>query len=706
MSIGIVEIYLYNYVVSYICELTYMKIKRERQKKIFIALLFSMIMIFSAFTIYENTSTSSVTNNNTQQSIPIQSYNAYGESVCFIGNQPVISFSSNPMATHYPVSWDILSVNTGGIHNTNSATPFITTNNNTLVINQFTHYRTSRINDTTQNSAQLIQCSNTTQSASVFFFHHYTMSASLAWKNKHPYNQTYMIDFTMITPYSNNYHVGGDNGFHNMTLNNNTGIIPASCVNLQVGGMDLYWMSDASLFHGGMIEQKDHHDIVVIPFGTVTLQGNETYTIDPSIEPAPMIINPGGGGVSTSGGGGSGSGGGGSGSGSGSGSGGGSCSTPVTTYPPKFACLNIKQSPSTCFANGSKSDHISICYDLCSLTENGPVKLGFFERETNGEDILLGTHDEYQEDYNTFSANLNNLGFFSGLYVAYECPGTTTWTCIQKLGHSFTEYMNFSKGYIYPDLQATPNAGDILNSNGKLVAEISSVVNTSQDPVSACVNSHMVLTLTQMFVSKGDAYGATNRCVSFSYATNNKGITGQSQYYREEYITYNSTIMDTEPATLTILSIALILATIALTVATAGFGYIFFVALVLGGVGIYIAVSLYQCYPDHTVLQNKKDCSGEFNCCDPATDKFGANEPYNYFYTTCDDCCHISNTFGQGVSIGVGKSTITSSVVEQFTYTSGFTIFNTTLNGSLCREKYSGTLTSPVDIYYEAPSSS
>ena len=620
-----------------------------------------MIMIFSAFTIYENTSTSSVANN-TQQSVPIQSYNAYGESVSFIGNQPVISFSSNPLATHYPVSWDILSVNTGGIHNTNSATPLVSTNNTPLSLNQFTQYRTSRINDTTQNSAQLVQCSNTTQSASVFFFHHYTMSASLAWKNKHPYNQTYMIDFTMITPYCNSYYVGGDNGFHNMTMINKTGIIPASCVNLQVGGMDLNWCSDISIFHGGMIEQKDHHDIVVIPFGTVRLQSNETYTIDPSMEPLPQlghrpIRKPVGGGGS-------------------GGGGGGGCSTPVTTYPPKFSCLNIDQSPFTCFANGSKSDHISICYDLCSLTENGPVKLGFFERETNGEDILLGTHDEYQDDYNTFNANLNNLGFFSGLYIAYEYPGTTTWTCIQKLGHSFTEFMNFSTGYIYPDLQTCYNSGQIENSNGKVIAQISNVVTTADGAISALNGEYRKMMLTQTFTSKGNAYGAINRCVTFNYATNNKGIIGQALCYDEKNVTCESASMDTNPSTFLYLSISLDIASLVVaSVFSGGVLIPVLITYVLSGISTGIALDQYSCNSDHPVLTNKKDCSGEFYCCDAATHRCGANEPYNYFYKVSDDCCHISNTFGQGIMIGIGKSTAPSSVVEEYTYTSGFKLF-------------------------------
>jgi hypothetical protein len=42
------------------------------------------------------------------------------------------------MATHYPVSWDILPVNTGGIHNTNSATPMLSVSNghNSVFLNQ------------------------------------------------------------------------------------------------------------------------------------------------------------------------------------------------------------------------------------------------------------------------------------------------------------------------------------------------------------------------------------------------------------------------------------------------------------------------------------------------------------------------------------------------------------------------------------------
>ena len=64
-------------------------------------------MIFSAFAILNFTTTaekSKQTINN--PSVPVVSYSQSGETVSFIGSQPVISFG----LTEYPVSWQIMSI--------------------------------------------------------------------------------------------------------------------------------------------------------------------------------------------------------------------------------------------------------------------------------------------------------------------------------------------------------------------------------------------------------------------------------------------------------------------------------------------------------------------------------------------------------------------------------------------------------------------
>ena len=241
-------------------------------------------MIFSAFAILNFTTTaekSKQTINN--PSVPVVSYTQFGETVSFIGSQPVISFGS----TEYPVSWNILNIEQPSHL---SANPLHATGNNSnsapmLSLNSFNSYRTSRINNTLQNSVNLIKCGNSTRSASLFSFHNSSMSLSLAFENKLSVNATYMIDFTTIIPMNNSYQVSGNDGVHNLTMKGVKDMIPSSCNNIYAGGIDINWQSEMPLYHGGAIIQKDHQNVLVIPFGPVTLMPNETYTIDPQVYP-------------------------------------------------------------------------------------------------------------------------------------------------------------------------------------------------------------------------------------------------------------------------------------------------------------------------------------------------------------------------------------------------------------------------------------
>ena len=82
--------------------------QRERDnKKIIIAFFFSIIMILSAFAILNFTTTIEKSRQPANNpSLPVVSYSQFGETVSFIGFQPVISFGS----TEYPTSWNILNI--------------------------------------------------------------------------------------------------------------------------------------------------------------------------------------------------------------------------------------------------------------------------------------------------------------------------------------------------------------------------------------------------------------------------------------------------------------------------------------------------------------------------------------------------------------------------------------------------------------------
>ena len=258
--------------------------QRERDnKKIIIAFFFSIIMIFSAFAILNFTTTaekSKQTINN--HSLPVVSYSQFGETVSFVGSQPVISFGS----TEYPTSWNILNIEQPSHL---SANPLHATGNNSnssiyISGEQFSSYNTSRIKNNVQNSANLIQYGKGIQAASVFSFHNGSVSSSIALTNRLYTNRTLMVDFTMILPESGNFTERGI-GSKNIKMNNGSGIIAPLCDRISTGGLGVSWQGDRSLYHGGFIVQHRNYNILEISFGTVTLVPNETYTIDPVITP-------------------------------------------------------------------------------------------------------------------------------------------------------------------------------------------------------------------------------------------------------------------------------------------------------------------------------------------------------------------------------------------------------------------------------------
>ncbi len=626
---------------------------------------FLLIMISSAFTVYENTSVGN--NNSISNSIPIQSYSAYGQTVSFIDQQPVVSFGSGH--TEYPVSWNILQINTGNTQITHTTTPFVTSGNSTISMNTFTHYRTSRINDSSQDSAQLIQCSNSTQSASVFFFHKYTLSSSLAWKNKHKYNQTYMIDFTIITPYCNTFQVGG-NGVHNMTMINSTGIIPSSCVDLQIGGVNLYWMPDASLFHGGIIEQKDHHDVVVIPFGTVTLVSNETYSIDPDMEPAPMI---GPGPVHKSGG------------------GGGGGTSPTTTYPPTFSTLDMS-GYNSCIENGSVCDQVTFHYEVTSETQCSEIQLMFCEIEVNGNRIILSENtfaSQYEQGSKTF--DVNNIGCFSGFAVAYYDRDTGHWVRAKTLGVPFNEYIHIHTGYDYPDAE-TGNINYIIRDSGAVAATITGNVFPSEPLKDGC---HPALRLTEGVFSYNGTYIPQERSWSLSYV--DKKIGGSTTFCKDSYYEPHS---NNGGAYETVISGIMVAAAVALGFAT--FGGSDALAAILGlsawavssiatsvGSDVSYSINSISCdvsggvfgLPCRYGMTRTRYCG--FN---------GTVNPYYYFTETpnlklCGD--NIPKT-----NIVNGKKYF----ITAYSFTEGFSVFNINEDGysRILPSLYSSTVTSPV----------
>ncbi len=632
-------------------------------------------MIFSAFAILNFTTTaekSKQTINN--PSVPVVSYTQFGETVSFIGSQPVISFGS----TEYPTSWNILNIEQPSHL---SANPLHSTGNNSnstpyLSAAQFNSYTTSRINNSAQNSANLIQYGKGIQAASVFFFHNYTMSSSLAFKNLLNHSVAYMVDFTMILPETGSFTEGGA-GSKNVKMNNGSGIINPSCYDIQIGGVNINWQSESSLFHGGIITQKYNHDILAAPMGPVTLAPNETYTIDPQIEPAPQAIS--GGGIYKN-----------------SGGGGGGTQNPCTLYPPEFSDVSLEQSSSTCFSNGSSEGKVAFNYTLNSPTGNGPITVGFFETADNGNEILIGTSDAYQGNCYSKEFKLNTIGSYSHLGLAYK-SSSSGWNCIETLGHYFNTYINPKYGYVYP------NAGRVVNSNGKVIASVSGAFSSISNPVYTG-NQPNCLSLYQIFYSKGEEYGACKRSV-FLNVTGNDIPGGETFDQKESTFGYVGTSCITNSTKPNIPDIVLyaaaeafvIAGAIVAAVSTDGLGIVPF-SIFVGGSATSILGLLHSkiCL---TTEVNRIITGNRFECVDDAS-KTIPNEPHNYFYYGCYLPVTIFNenlTFKSGELEGTN---IPSHFMQKMEITQGFKIFNTTLTGNSCRTTYGISLSNPLDLEY------
>ena len=656
-----------------------LNIDREARKSFnkLTVIFLSLIMIFSiGFTVisFNNAIQNSGSSSSIQSSVPEALYSKCGESVCFIGSQPVISFGM----AKYPVQYDIFTVSS---QSSNVATPYISGSSSpgNLSMADFNSYHTREIQNNNCTSADLVRYGNSTQAADIFFFHQYGMGSSVAFQNKLNVSAMYIVDFTMVLPGSDNFTISGDgsNTFHSFA--GTSFIIGQKNTSIALGGLNINWICDSNLFHTGEIKKINGYNALILSFGPIRLSAHETYTIDPEIAPTISTGKP----ISRSGGGGGGS----------SGGGGGGCN-PVTTYPPVLSGLEINQPSSTCFANGSADGHISISYEISSCTNNGPIREGYFEVTRSGTSILLGTTSAYQGDEQYFSTTVNNIGCFSGFEIAYEYPGTSTWTCQHMLGHAFNEYINFNYGYVFPDLQEFPTQGKVLNSYGKLISSISGSFKSYSGPDTANIQTAREVCLYQDFISNHEVYAATNRAVSFSYLSNNLGCLQTSRYN----LTGISCVTDTcdfIPIVFASVTIAASIISLVITGVTA-------VGLIVFGSTVAIGLGSYAQDPDHKVMTNSIYVNGQFKCSDEANSKGYSEEVYNYYYYGCDQ---VANVFSQEIKVCVGSKNVQTNppdILEHFTYDEGFTLFNTTLTGNTCEEQqtFDASLSTSVYIFY------
>ena len=172
-----------------------------------------------------------------------------------------------------------------------------------------------------QNSAILKANNSFVRVAEIFSFGS-AIDASIAVKNLMKGNETYEVVFDMVS--ENHHSFITMNGYepemgsisHGSPISG-TGyaMIPSGDWSVSMGHVNVNWQNEMSIFQVGTVATNPDSSSVNLPFGPITLMGNETYSIDPIIRPSVVHLC-----ACTSGGGGGGSGGGGSGGGGSGGS--------------------------------------------------------------------------------------------------------------------------------------------------------------------------------------------------------------------------------------------------------------------------------------------------------------------------------------------------------------------------------------------------
>ena len=222
-------------------------------------------------------------------------YDFGGQKVTFSGDHVTITMGDHS----YHVSWTVYMIS-----------------NSSLREMHLKNTSYSRIDTPYQNSAILTANNSYIKIAEIFTVGT-AMDASIAGKNLMNGNETYEIMFEMKSPthHSMFYMNGFDPASGSITHGSSfpgTGyaMIPSHDWSVTMGHVNVNWQNEMSIFHVGTVATDPDSSSVNLPFGPVTLMGNETYSVDPEIRPAFVHIcacTSGGGGGSGGGSGGGGS---------------------------------------------------------------------------------------------------------------------------------------------------------------------------------------------------------------------------------------------------------------------------------------------------------------------------------------------------------------------------------------------------------------
>ncbi|MHB8549172.1 MAG: hypothetical protein ACYDAZ_08425, partial [Thermoplasmataceae archaeon] len=233
-----------------------------------------------------------------QQQSPVI-YRYGNEYVQFSGQNAYVGFGDSI----YPVSWAMYQINPASpIY-----TPFNSGNGSSpLMVQTFSHYRTTRIENAYQNSAVMIRWNHNIRIAEVFSFVNGGIDASVAFKNMNSGARTFLIAFSARTSHSENAQVVGlePRSVHSPSgMGNQKFMISSMDWGVSTSNISVSWRNQQSVFYARLLSVSNSGNMINLLSKPITVGAHNTYTIDPIIRPDMPIACPGcGGGTGGSGG--------------------------------------------------------------------------------------------------------------------------------------------------------------------------------------------------------------------------------------------------------------------------------------------------------------------------------------------------------------------------------------------------------------------
>jgi hypothetical protein len=219
-----------------------------------------------------------------QQSRSQVIYSSGSSEVMFNGNNVELGLAGNI----YPVAWNIFKVNR------QSYSPYDGESTSTpLQYENLTHYKYSRVVNLYQNSAVMIKWNSNLKIAEIYSFVNGSIDASIAIENLNS-SGNFIGDFSMSMKHSEYATLTGLSPFgsHFSRGKAQSVDIPSNDFAMYASNVSISWRGEASIFHTGILTETPSSGVISLPFGPISIQRNETYSIDPVISPSLAWGNP------------------------------------------------------------------------------------------------------------------------------------------------------------------------------------------------------------------------------------------------------------------------------------------------------------------------------------------------------------------------------------------------------------------------------